>query len=619
MSYTASFLAFTNSTTQLLPMARYLTSYCTAYLSSGSCIFYPRAARRFNNLPYLLITPFGSSDDEVWSRKGNSFISSTDMLIISLQVFCYPCVLHYLNASSETQNWARCPICFDAINEKQLKSVRWYDEPSIQDETMDMPQEASSSSSHVDNNEGDSPRPGSTLRMRLMERPQITTLALPRSATWPSDLIPKHQAPFHFLPDVFRFARFMLATPSYLLAHLSLDLDELSCERRVLSGMKDELSVAFVDTAERKVRQQMEKAAALDTEALKSATARAEQGVRDLERDRGRDERKREQPSKVDQETDNPDNVPAEFLSTQGIIPISASSKPTSVTRNQRRRQNINPPPPSQSAYYFYQAASGASIFLHPLDIRILLSHFGGYSAFPDTIAARVDASSEGAVDADLRRRCKYLGHMPESADVVFVEADLTSVVGEEALRAFEAPLRARRTKRRERGKKDDRARARAEERERAKMRLPPSWALPQPDSAGSAVDYGLLVSMAEAAFERPATPEEITVDASAPAPAAAAMSTSTPTGGAWGVRTFASAARSPQPQTPIRGQQARGSQGRGQQSARRAELNTDDIDDWEFDAAWHELEAGRATVGGGRRKRANKLVVLGGGGGRRR
>jgi hypothetical protein len=59
----------------------------------------------------------------------------------------------------------------------------------------------------------ETPKPGSTLRMRLMQRPQITTLALPRSHTWPSDLLPPHQAPFHFLPDVYTYAKFMLATP----------------------------------------------------------------------------------------------------------------------------------------------------------------------------------------------------------------------------------------------------------------------------------------------------------------------------------------------------------------------------------------------------------------------
>ncbi|THH11058.1 hypothetical protein EW145_g909 [Phellinidium pouzarii] len=494
-------------------------------------------------------------------------------------VFCYPCVLHYLNTSDHAK-WNRCPICFDSINEKQLKSVKWHDEPTIQDDMLDTSPEASSSSSQIDVTIGDSPQPGSTLHMRLMERPQITTLALPRSLTWPSDLISPHQAPFHFLPDVFRFSRFMLATPAYLLENLSRDLDELASERRILVGMNDELSVSFVDVAGTKVHQQMEKAAALETPELKELIARAEQGVRDLEHagERGRRSSERERNVK----TQHLGMVPEAFLATQGNVP-----KSTSTSRNQRPRRNINPPPPSSSTYLFYQAASGALIFLHPLDIRILLSHFHSYARFPDNITVRVDASSEGSIDGELRRRCKYLAHIPESADVVFVEADLSLVVSEETLRTFEAPLRARRTKRRERGKKDERARVRAEEREREKLRLP---AVPPSASAG----YDFVVPPV---IERPPSPEEIVFDS----PAAPSVS-SPAQSGAWGQRSFASAA--------LGGRSLSARQGRPRQELA-------DEDEWDVDVAWHELETQRS--GGGRRKRANKLAVLGGAGGRRR
>jgi hypothetical protein len=71
--------------------------------------------------------------------------------------------------------------------------------------------------------------------------------------------------------------------------------------------------------------------------------------------------------------------------------------------RNNRRRRNVNP---STSTYY---SASGLPIFLHPLDIKILLSHFSTYPAFPDAITLRVDAFSEGTVNDDLRKRCKYV------------------------------------------------------------------------------------------------------------------------------------------------------------------------------------------------------------------
>ncbi|KAH8111937.1 hypothetical protein DFH11DRAFT_1610856 [Phellopilus nigrolimitatus] len=499
-------------------------------------------------------------------------------------VFCFPCVLHYLNTSDHTK-WNRCPICFDSINEKQLKSVKWYDEPTSYDDSIETSQEASSSSSQIELS-GDSARPGSTLRMRLMERPQITTLALPRSRTWPSDLIPPHQAPFHFLPDTFRYSRFMLATPTYLLTDLSRDLDELASERRILSGMKDELSVSFVDVAEAKVRGQMEKAAALETEELKEAVARAEQSMRDIERsfeERGRRRMEREQ----NPELQDVGAVPDAFLATKAHTP-----KPSSTSRNQRPRRNLNPPPPSTSTYYFYQAASGALIFLHPLDIRILLAHFHSYAEFPDSIAVRVDASSEGSVDGELRRRCKYLAHVPESADVVFVEADLAGVVGPETLRTFEAPLRARRAKRREKGKKDDRARARAEEREREKLRLPAA-PMTVPAGLGGDSEFGYVVS--PVSEPRPPSPEEIVVEADPPPPSSAPS-------GAWGQRSFASAL----------GGRARS----GQQS--RVQREAVEEDEWDMDAAWHELEAGGGG-GGGRRKRPNRLVVLGGVGGRKR
>ena len=52
---------------------------------------------------------------------------------------------------------------------------------------------------------------GNRIRMRLVQRPQITTLALPRSPTWPSEEVPINEAPWHFIPNVLSFSKFMLA------------------------------------------------------------------------------------------------------------------------------------------------------------------------------------------------------------------------------------------------------------------------------------------------------------------------------------------------------------------------------------------------------------------------
>ena len=65
---------------------------------------------------------------------------------------------------------------------------------------------------------------------------------------------------------------------------------------------------------------------------------------------------------------------------------------------------------------------------------------------------------SEGTVNDDLRKRCKYLAHLPEGADVVFIEADLEGVVSSEGLKNFEGPLNMHTARRKEKGRKDDRA-----------------------------------------------------------------------------------------------------------------------------------------------------------------
>lgn len=67
----------------------------------------------------------------------------------------------------------------------------------------------------------------------------------------------------------------------------------------------------------------------------------------------------------------------------------------------------------------------------------------------------------------DLRRRCKYLAHLPTGAGLVFLEINLPKLVSPQTLAAFEGPLKQRRARRRERGKREERERKRAEEADR--------------------------------------------------------------------------------------------------------------------------------------------------------
>lgn len=448
------------------------------------------------------------------------------------------------------------------------------------------------------------------MRMRLMQRPQITTLALPRSATWPSDLLPPHQAPWYFLPDVFSHAKFMLATPEYLMADLSTDLQELENERRTLTGMNDELGMLFVDAADQRIRDQIAKASALENTQLLEQIEKARRDQHEVEvRALVQNERKRREEASASTE-ERPEELLALRSRSNGInVPFkhtasaskSQSAAMTSHNCNgQKARRNVNPPPPTTSTYYYYQAASGLPLFLHPLDIRILHSHFNEYASFPDTIDICIEAFSEGTVNDDLRKRCKYLAHLPEGADVVFIEADLENVVGAEGLKNFEGPLKIRNSRRKDKERKDDRARTRAEERERDKERL---WTRSAVYS--SSLPFGAAQEIANEAFQRFVIDDsppngdrsgEGVVFETSQQPQPATIT------GAWGNRSFASAlhaAPPPRPSIPTSRTPARAEE-----------------EDWDVEGAWHELEQRNS----GRKKRSNKLVVLGsGGGGRRR
>ncbi len=476
--------------------------------------------------------------------------------------------------------WARCPICFDSVNEKQLKCVKWYDAPTTQEDEEPTPLVAETGSVVT------APKAGSILRMRLIQRPQITTLALPRSSTWPSDLIPPHQAPFHLLPDVFVFSKFMLATPSYLIADLTKDLDDLAAERRVLAGLRDTLAMSFVDGADQKIRHEIAKVAALDSRQLQEQIEKAMRDLHELEGRIDNSQRRQEPVAEV------VEDVPTEFLAlkAQGISTSARSSPaptppPTGVRNTPKHRKNLNPPPPSTNTYFYYQAASGLLVFLHPLDIKILLSRFGSYSSFPDSISVRVEAYSEGTVNDDLRKRCKYLAHLPEGADVVFIEADVSDVVGSEGMKNFENALKTRSARRKEKERKEDRAKARAEEKEREKER---------------AVSTPSAASQAAAAVQILPSDAPAESDVSESFPSAIPQAVNQASTGAWGTRSFASALHTPASQP------------------RPAPATRGEDDDYWDEIAWHELE--RSVNSGGKKKRgATKLVLGSGGSGRRR
>jgi hypothetical protein len=75
-------------------------------------------------------------------------------------------------------------------------------------------------------------------------------------------------------------------------------------------------------------------------------------------------------------------------------------------------------------------------------------------------------------VNEDLRKRCKYLAHLPTGCAILFIQVDLSAHVSRETLAAFETPLCQRRQRRKEKSKREERDRRRAEDRSREEEEL---------------------------------------------------------------------------------------------------------------------------------------------------
>ncbi|CRK26878.1 hypothetical protein BN1708_000666 [Verticillium longisporum] len=144
-------------------------------------------------------------------------------------------------------------------------------------------------------------------------------------------------------------------------------------------------------------------------------------------------------------------------LGDQAALP-AASSKDAGQTRV------------VQPDFFFY--ASQPHLYLSALDIRILKTKYGDFSAFPSTLLPRVEHISTGHVlDDAQRKRAKYLGHLPYGCVISFLECDWTDIVPAEILDKFAGDIEKRRKRNRDKAAQEDRERLQAERLEAAAMR----------------------------------------------------------------------------------------------------------------------------------------------------
>ena len=364
--------------------------------------------------------------------------------------------------------WKKCPICWDSIYISETRPVRWFT-----------------------GQEGQRPQEGEDVVLRLVMRQAGSTLALPRDGA--EGLDEEEFIPWYFAAEVMDYARIMKGTEDYMKEQYNKEVEELQQQEKedeLIFGEETQWTRKAVSTileardrtkglgnppstpqqpTERKSRRPPIE---FHNEAPEhyifnhaAASGQSRSHFAELEHHSN-------QSAASSSESHGSGIMSRTSMSTDSSSPIRSQSQPVttkleqcSLSRIHERSQAALPNHHNGSPYYFYEAL--LHYYLSPLDIRILKAAFGDFASFPTTILPRVERVSTGhIVDDELRRRAKYLAHLPHGCEVGFLECDWTDVVPAEILDGFTPEIERRRKRNWEKEVREEKERARAEKEE---------------------------------------------------------------------------------------------------------------------------------------------------------
>ena len=344
-------------------------------------------------------------------------------------IYCLSCLMRYMHSTDDSNpvpekrpRWKKCAICEDSIYISDTRPVKWIHGHDVSEL-----------------------REGGDILLKLLRREPGTTLALPRDAA--ESYGRSDDIPWYHMVGMMEYARFMKGGEAYMVAQYDQEIADLD-----IQGKEDQLMFGDDNTWTRKAVQAIEdlkqKLHGMGNPPLSGLTVSASPKQNDVPE--SWESADQEQPSTLTAAVQN-----LTINETASLIK-SAPSYLWSGTAAGR---------PAPHSFYFYHALP--NFFLSPLDIRILKAAFGDFSVFPSTILPRVEHISTGhVIDDDLRKRAKYMAHLPYGFEVTFLECDWTDVINPGILEQFREEISKRRKRNSEKEAREERDRIRAEKEE---------------------------------------------------------------------------------------------------------------------------------------------------------
>lgn len=346
-----------------------------------------------------------------------------------------------------------CPICWDLIYISETRPVRWYV-----------------------GQEGEPPREGWDIVLRLVMRSAGSTLALPRDGA--ETLAEDEDVPWHVAAEVMDYARIIKASEEYMVEQFDQEIAELEKQEKEDELMFGEDNIQWVRKAVRIIHDAKEKVRGIGNPPTKAKepVPPKKDPITFNEPAKGQESYFLQNSSHTTEEAKSSGEEPKHETSTDPVLQSSATSqeqksegarpvqrRDSAPSNYQRRHQHHSQGQTTE--YYFYQAL--LHYYLSPLDIRILKSSFGSFASFPTAIISRVEHVSTGhIVDDELRRRVKYLNHLPYGCEVGFLECDWTDTISAEILEKFKPEIEKRRKRNKEKEAQEEKARLKAEREE---------------------------------------------------------------------------------------------------------------------------------------------------------
>lgn len=352
-------------------------------------------------------------------------------------VFCWPCILHYLALSDHA--WRKCPICYDAIHRPDLKSVvsvPWK-EFQINDE----------------------------IELCLMRRERNSLFALPVDQYF-DGVNEKHP---NVNDKLTSYSNLILATPGQVVQGIiSKERYELEQQYR---DEKDEPEACFIEEALQYLSQResgidiTEHHSTITEEVISEESSNSDDAIDlideivafplDLKEDCEDQDCSGGRPRHTSSSSDGTvESVEDNIIDEVTAEDLDIERKSTKNNGNGQAAAIQSP----KDTFYFYQSSDGQPIFLHALNVQMLVHEYGSLENCPTKIRGKIVEKDNTSMNETLRYRLRYLRHLPLTSIFEVCEVQLKSpFISKETLDEFSAQMETRRRRRNKKSREERR------------------------------------------------------------------------------------------------------------------------------------------------------------------